>query len=77
MSLFRSAEMKFFNIHIPKEDTYDVISRLAEHNFVQFIDSTKNAFSRPYQSSLRRCEEMISRVDEVIKEIHKNDFDLP
>ncbi len=72
MSLFRSAEMKFFNIHIPKEDTYYLISRLAEHNFVEFIDSAKNSFNKPYYGSLRRCDEVITKIDQVLKEIHRN-----
>lgn len=77
MSIFRSAEMKFFNIHIPKEDTYEVISRLAEHNFVQFIDCTKNAFYKPYYNSLKRCDEVITKINHVTKEIHKNKIDFP
>jgi hypothetical protein len=48
--------MKYLTIHIPKEDTYQVISNLSDHIFVQFIDTKPNAFHRPYTNSLKRCE---------------------
>lgn len=64
--------MKFFNIHIPKEDTYEVICRLAEHNFVQFIDSSKNLFNKPYYSSLKRCDEVLAKVEQVLKDVRNN-----
>ena len=64
--------MKFFNMHIPKEDTYEVLSRLAEHNFVEFIDSSKNSFNKPYYNSLKRCDEVIGKVDQILKDVQKN-----
>lgn len=77
MSLFRSAEMKFFNIHIPKEDTYEVVSRLAEHNFVQFVDSAKNSFHRPYFNQLKRCDEVIAKIKTIMKKVHTEGITMP
>ncbi len=77
MSMFRSTEMKFFTIHVPKEDTYEVISNLADHNFVQFMDSNPNAFHRPYTNSLKRCEEVISKLKLLFARVHKEGIDLP
>jgi hypothetical protein len=34
MSLFRSATMKYYELYIPKEDAYQVVSKLAPHGFV-------------------------------------------
>lgn len=77
MSLYRSAEMKYFNIHIPKEDTYDVITRVAEHSFVQFIDSAPNAFHRPYLHDHKRCEEASLKIKSMLKQINEYKIDLP
>jgi uncharacterized protein YlbG (UPF0298 family) len=44
MSLFRSAEMNYYTLHIPKEDSYEVVSRLASYDFVQFVDCNTNVF---------------------------------
>ena len=33
-SMFRSVEMKYYEMYIPKEDAYSVVSKLATHNFV-------------------------------------------
>lgn len=55
MSLFRSAEMKYFHMHIPKEDTYDVVSRIAQYDFVQFTDAAPNNFHKPFFNSVKRC----------------------
>ena len=56
MSLFRSAEMKYYHLHIPKEYTYDVVSRLGNESFVQFVDAIPNSFHRPYYNSVKRVE---------------------
>lgn len=75
--MFRSTEMNFFTVHIPKEDTYQVISNLAEHSFVQFIDAVPNAFHRPYTNSLKRCDEVISKLKMLLLKIHKEGIKLP
>lgn len=69
--------MKFYTIHVPKEDTYEVVSRLAEHNFAQFIDSNSNAFHRPYTNSLKRCEEVLSKLKILLLQVHKEGIELP
>ncbi len=56
MSIFRSAEMKYYHMHIPKEDTYEVVNRLAQYDFVQFIDAAPNNFHKPFFNSVKRCE---------------------
>jgi V-type H+-transporting ATPase subunit a len=77
MSIFRSAEMKYFHIHIPKEDTYDVVNRIAQYDFVQFMDAAPNNFHKPFFNSVKRCEEVIQKIDIILKNINKHKIHLP
>ena len=69
--------MKYFTIHVPKEDTYGVVEKLASHDFVQFIDTNSNAFHRPYTNSLKRCEEVLNKLKILFSKVHKEGFELP
>lgn len=69
--------MKYYHVHIPKEDTYDVINRIAQYDFVQFIDAAPNNFHKPFFNSVKRCEEVIQKIDIILKEIKKNKIALP
>lgn len=76
MSLFRSAEMRYFEIFIPKEDGYEIISKLAHNNFVQLLDASKD-FHKPYSNSIKRCEEIVHRIDAVLGEAISRRIPLP
>ncbi len=76
MSLYRSAEMSYYHVHIPKEDAYDVVNRLAEKNFISFVDSS-NPFNKPFLNSIKRFEEGITKIDLIMKEVKKRDIKLP
>lgn len=56
MSMFRSMEMSFYNIQIPKEYAYDVVGILGMSSCVQLIDANPSEFHKPFTSSIRRCE---------------------
>lgn len=56
MSLFRSAAMKFYSLHIPKEFAYEVVSRIGEDGYAHFIDAQPNNFAKPFHNSVRRVE---------------------
>lgn len=77
MSIFRSAEMKYYHMHIPKEDTYEVVNRLAQYDFVQFIDAAPNNFHKPFFNSVKRCEEVITKIDTILKTIKHHKINLP
>lgn len=55
MSLFRSMEMAFYNIQIPKEYAYDVVGLLGMSNSVQFVDANPTEFHKSFTNSIRRC----------------------
>ena len=55
MSLFRSMEMSVYNIQIPKEYAYDVVSSLGKLDSVQLIDANPNDFHKPFTNNIKRC----------------------
>lgn len=69
--------MKYFHMHIPKEDTYDVVNRVAQYDFVQFIDAAPNNFHKPFFNSVKRCEEVIHKIDYILGEVKKEGLSLP
>ena len=77
MSLFRSATMKYYELYIPKEDAYQVISKLAPHGFVEFLDAAAGNFHKPYYNSIRRCEEVVSKIDSILRIVRKFKIELP
>lgn len=66
MSLFRSAAMKYYELYIPSEDAFSVVSKLAPENFVEFLDAAPNNFHKPFSNSIKRCEEIISKIDRIL-----------
>ncbi len=76
-SMFRSVEMKYYEMYIPKEDAYSVVSKLATHNFVEFLDAAADNFHKPFLNHIRRCEEVIGKIDLILKEIKKYGILLP
>jgi len=64
-------------MHIPKEDTYDVVNRIAQYDFVQFIDAAPNNFHKPFFNSVKRCEEVINKIDTIMGYIKKQKLNLP
>jgi hypothetical protein len=77
MSLFRSAAMKYYEMYIPKEVAYSVVSKLAPFSFIQFLDAAAGNFHKPYLNSIKRCEEVIAKIDTIISEVRKYKLPLP
>jgi hypothetical protein len=69
--------MKYYELYIPKEDAYHVVSKLAPHGFVEFLDATANNFHKPYYNSIRRCEEVIAKINQILKFARRFNIDLP
>ena len=62
MSIFRSAEMAFYNLRIPREHVYDIVSILGSFSVAQLIDSKPNELHRPYVNTIKRCEEALNKI---------------
>lgn len=77
MSLFRSALMKYYELYIPKEDAYHVVSKLAPHGFVEFLDAAADNFHKPYYNSIRRCEDVIAKISQILKMVRGFNIELP
>ena len=50
MSLFRSKEMGYFDIILPRESAWDIMNILGELDAIEFIDLNQKdpTFNRPY-----------------------------
>ena len=77
MSLFRSAAMRYYELYIPTEDAYSVVAKLAPENFVEFLDAATNNFHKPYSNSIKRCEDVIQKIDQIIRNVRKYKVALP
>ena len=62
MSIFRSAEMAFYNLRIPREHVYDIVSILGNFSVAQIVDSKPNELHRPYVNTIKRCEEALNKI---------------
>ena len=62
MSIFRSAEMAYYNLKIPREHVYDTVDILGELSVVQLVDSKPNELHRPYLNMIKRCEEALGKI---------------
>ena len=77
MSLFRSAPMRYYQLFIPTEEAYNVVSKVAPESFVQFLDASPNNFHKPYYNDIRRCEDVINKIDHILKQVRKYKIPLP
>jgi hypothetical protein len=66
--------MSFYNIQIPKDYAYDVISSLGEIDAVQLIDANQAEYHKPYINSVRRCEELLKRLQILAKLLKNAEF---
>jgi hypothetical protein len=59
MSLYRSEDVSLYTLLMPHESAWDIVNTLGELSCVHFVDSDPEnpIFSKPYFSSLRRCDE--------------------
>lgn len=73
MSLFRSDPMAFYNIAMPRENTWEIFNQLGELSALQFIDLNENesAFNRPYSNYVKRCEELEGKIAVIEQQLKK------
>jgi hypothetical protein len=62
-------EMSFYNIQIPKEYAYDVVSILGQMDAVQVIDANPNDFHKPFTNNVRRCEECLHKLEVITRQL--------
>ena len=67
MSLFRSAEMAFYNLRIPREHVYEIITTLGNFSVAQIIDPKPNEFHKPFLNTIKRCEETLNKLEGIAR----------
>jgi hypothetical protein len=67
MSIFRSAEMAFYNLRIPREHVYEIVTILGNFNVAQLIDPKPNEFHKPFFNTIKRCEEALNKLAGIAK----------
>ena len=63
--------MSYFKLILPKENSWEVLSELGLINSIQFIDEEPNlaAFAKPFAQQIRRCDELETKITNIIKEM--------
>jgi hypothetical protein len=44
---------------------------------VEFLDASPNNFHKPFANDVRRCEEVLAKLDHVFKQLRKFKINLP
>jgi hypothetical protein len=44
---------------------------------VEFLDAAPNNFHKPYYNAIKRCEEVIAKIDHILQQVRKYKIDLP
>ena len=77
MSLFRSAPMRYYELYIPAEEAYHAVAKVAPEKFVEFLDASPHNFHKPFANDVRRCEEVLAKLDHIFKQLRKYKINLP
>jgi V-type H+-transporting ATPase subunit a len=75
--MFRSASMGYYNIIMPRESAWEIMNKLGDLKCVHFLDMNpaEAAFNRPFSNSIRRCDDIETRLSFLESEMRK--FDIP
>jgi len=70
--------MELYRLTIPKDDAWRVIESLGNLDLAHFIDLNKNenAFSLPYATRVKLCDETERRIQFLIKKCKDNDIKI-
>jgi len=74
--MFRSEDMNLYNLIMPRESAWHILNQLGTIDCVHFVDmqSDMGNFNRPFYSQVKRCEDMLAKLDfikEKMKEFGK------
>lgn len=76
MSLFRSAEMAFYNLRIPREHAYEIVTTLGDFSVAQLIDPKPTDFHKPFMNTIKRCEETLNKLDGISKKARDSGLEV-
>ena len=74
----RSEAMELYRLTIPKDDAWRVIESLGNLDLAHFIDLNKNenAFSLPYATRVKLCDETERRIQYLIQKCKDNKINV-
>lgn len=68
--MFRSEEMKFLQLCIPREFAIQILLELGKTESLQFVDASpkKPGFKRDFSNFIQRCEDLLIKI-KIIEDI--------
>lgn len=69
----RSVPLKLYDLHVPRETAFQIISHLGELSLLHFLDSSPAVplYSRRHANSVKRCESALLKLDELNEIMNK------
>lgn len=73
MSIFRSEEMGFYHLALPRESSRDILNELGELSAIQFVEHKLNDHGvvKPFSKEMKRCEEALLNLSFIEKEMKR------
>lgn len=69
MSFFRSEEMRHYQLFIPKESAWEIMSEIGKISLVHFVLDETNLLHRPYAKLVKRCELLLNSLGQIKEDI--------
>ena len=71
MSIFRSQEMEFYNLIVPRESAWDVMNALGYYDTIHFVDYDPSLplINRPFANYIKRCDDLLVKVSNIEHEM--------
>ncbi len=65
--MFRSEEMKFFQLCIPREFAIQILLELGNTESLQFVDASpkKPGFKRDFSNFIQRCDDLLIKINSI------------
>lgn len=73
MNFYRSQTMHHYKLIIPRESAWNVMNELAEKDCIHFVDYDPllPTISRPFANYIKRCDDLLSKLDIIEHEVKK------
>lgn len=66
MNIFRSEEIRFYNLVIPGESAWEILDQLGELSSLHFVNPQEQQgisnYAKPFAKQIKRCEEVLAKV---------------
>ncbi|CAD8142220.1 unnamed protein product [Paramecium octaurelia] len=69
--MIRSEGMSLYQLLIPRESSYDVMSELGQIDSVMIIDHHQHLLSKPFINQVQRCDEILSKAEYLLNQLNQ------